>query len=77
MTDITQISEGKLYRIPEVAEILNMNEQTVTFRIKQGILKAVPHKKWQHYRVFGFEIKKYLGLGSERDINKLVSEEEE
>jgi predicted site-specific integrase-resolvase len=57
-----EIRDTKLYKLPEVALILSVSEQTVTKKIKEGRIRAIPHKQFEHYKVFGKDIKDYLGI---------------
>jgi len=57
-----KIVEGKLYKIPEIMDITGRSLFKITYDIKRGKLKAIPHTKFEHYRVMGFNLKKYLGI---------------
>ncbi|HAF07472.1 MAG: helix-turn-helix domain-containing protein [bacterium] len=54
----SQIDENKLYTVSEVAEILNVTEQTVRKHLKVKLLKGKKiGKKWY---IEGREIKKFI-----------------
>ena len=56
-----KIIRGKLYRVPELCEMLGVARQTIYRWIDSGKLKAIPHQKKMYRRVMGRDISKFLG----------------
>lgn len=54
------IIEGKIYKMPELVEILGMERHTVKKLINDGRIKAISSKKFEHTLVIGKNLIKYL-----------------
>ena len=56
-----KITEGKLYKTKEVAEIMGVSRQTILAWINKGILPAIQPADRYKWRIKGRDIIKLLG----------------
>ena len=59
------IKESKLYRVPEVCEILGITRGTLYRWIDEGRIKAIPHTKKQYRRILGKNLIAFIGGSNE------------
>jgi len=67
---IDKINPNRLYTIPEVAKVLRVNSQTVKNRISRKRLIPVPRRKFEHYKIFGSELRRYLRFSDEYEVEE-------
>lgn len=66
---IDEVQPNRIYNISEMSKILSLDHQTIKLRIKNGKLKPIPHRKYEHYKVFGSELRRFLKYSDDYEIN--------
>jgi len=59
-----EIKDAKLYRVPEICEMLNVSRPTLYKWMDEGKIKAIPHINQKYRRVFGKYLKEFLNGGT-------------
>jgi len=65
---IDQINPNRLYTIQEACQILMISEQTLKRRIQRKRINPTPRRKFEHYKIFGSELIKYLKYSNKYEI---------
>ena len=65
---VDQVIPNRIYNLEEVALILCLKKGALKQRIREKRLKPISRKKWDHYKIFGSELKRYLKYSEEYEI---------